>query len=116
MKRRISWVLIVVFCLSIPLGNAQATSIEEEGTALRKLQRGFLNVVLSPVEISTELAKEKRKDTLPPSWFAGLVRGSLFMLGRAVVGVIEIATFPIPLPSNYKPILQPEFAWQHLPE
>ena len=79
---------------------------------LRKLQRGFLNVALSPFEISNELSKEVRNDTFPPSWFAGLGRGAIFMVGRALTGVYEMATFAVPCPANYKPILQPEFPWE----
>ncbi len=33
---------------------------------MRKLQRGFVNIVLSPMEISTELAKEEAQN--PEAW------------------------------------------------
>jgi len=105
----------LLFTLSLPLMAAEA-EIQGEGTCLRKLQRGFLNVALSPIEISNELSKEVRNDTFPPSWVAGLGRGSIYAMGRALVGVYEMVTFPIPYPANYKPVLQPEFAWQHFPE
>ncbi len=95
---------------------AAEAEIQSEGTMQRKLQRGFLNVALSPIEISNELSKEVRNDTFPPSWIAGLGRGSIYAVGRALVGVYEMVTFAIPYPANYKPVLQPEFAWQHLPE
>lgn len=91
----------------------QAAEIESEGTSWRKAQRGFLNVALSPIEISTELAKEVKKDTFPPSWIEGLGRGTAFMVGRALVGAYELVTFPVPCPANYKPVLQPEFEWEH---
>ena len=96
---------------SLPLMAAEA-EIQAEGSPQRKLQRGFLNVALSPFEISNELSKEVRNDTLPPSWFAGLGRGAFYTVGRALVGVYEMVTFPIPYPANYKPVLQPEFPWQ----
>lgn len=94
---------------------SHAVEIESEGTPLRKLQRGFLNIALSPIEISNELDKEKRNETVPPSWVAGLGRGAAFTVGRALVGVYEMVTFPMPAPAGYQPILQPEFSWQHLP-
>ena len=94
---------------------AEEAEIQAEGTPLRKLQRGFLNVALSPIEISNELSKEVRNDTMPPSWVAGLGRGSFYAVGRALVGVYEMVTFPIAAPNCYAPILQPEFEWQHLP-
>lgn len=115
--RRFSKVLIAIFGLFVfllPLSSAEV-EIQGEGTPQRKLQRGFLNVALSPMEISNELAKEVRNDTFPPSWVAGAGRGSFYAVGRALVGVYEMATFLIPYPASYKPVLNPEFAWEHLP-
>ena len=103
--------LIVLLAFSLPLMAAEA-EIQGEGTPQRKLQRGFLNVALSPIEISNELSKEVRNDTMPPSWIAGLGRGAVYMVGRALVGVYEMVTFPFPYPANYKPVLQPEFPWE----
>ncbi len=91
---------------------APEADIQNNGTFMRKAQRGFLNIALSPFEISNELAKEVRKDTLPPSWIAGAGRGAFYMVGRALVGVYELVTFPIPYPANYQPILKPEFPWE----
>ncbi|MDD5225955.1 MAG: exosortase system-associated protein, TIGR04073 family [Candidatus Omnitrophica bacterium] len=110
--------LLALLALSLPLIAAEVApeaEIQGEGTPQRKLQRGFLNVALSPIEISNELSKEVKNDTLPPSWFAGLGRGSIYAVGRALVGIYEMVTFPIPYPAQYKPVLQPEFAWQNLP-
>jgi putative exosortase-associated protein (TIGR04073 family) len=110
-----TWIaLLVLLAFSLPLLAAEA-EIQREGTPQRKLQRGFLNIALSPIEISNELSKEVKNDTLPPSWFAGLGRGSIFAVGRALAGVYEMVTFPFPWPEKYKPVLQPEFAWQKLP-
>jgi len=106
--------LVALLTSSFPL-MAEEAEIQNEGTPQRKLQRGFLNVALSPIEISNELSKEVRNDTFPPSWVAGLGRGAVYTVGRALVGVYEMVTFPFPYPANYKPVLQPEFTWQHLP-
>lgn len=103
----------ILVCVGLPA--VFATEIEPEGTALRKLQRGFLNVALSPIEISNELAKEVKNDVAPPSWLTGFGRGSIYMVGRALMGVYEIVTFPLEAPAGYKPILKPEFPWQYLP-
>ncbi|MFH1208022.1 MAG: exosortase system-associated protein, TIGR04073 family [Candidatus Omnitrophota bacterium] len=109
--------IFVLLAFSLPAMAAVAfeAEIQGEGTPQRKLQRGFLNVVLSPFEISNELSKEVRNDTLPPSWVAGLGRGSMFAVGRALVGVYEMVTFPIPYPAKYKPVLSPEFPWELAP-
>ncbi len=110
--------LLVLLAFACPLIAAEVVpeaEIQGEGTPLRKLQRGFLNVALSPFEISNELSKEVRNDTLPPSWVAGLGRGAFYTVGRALVGVYEMVSFAIPYPANYKPVLQPEFPWQLAP-
>lgn len=90
-----------------------AAELENSGTPLRKLQRGFLNVALSPWELAHELSQNKKTDSLVPTWFGGIGRGSLYTVGRALTGVYEMVSFPIPAPANYEPVLQPEFAWQH---
>jgi len=105
---------MVFLAASFPV-TAEEVEIQGEGTPQRKLQRGFLNVALSPFEISNELSKEVRNDTLPPSWVAGLGRGAFYTVGRALVGVYEMVTFALPYPANYKPVLQPEFPWQLAP-
>ncbi len=109
--------MFVLLAFSLPAMAAVAPEVEiqGEGTPQRKLQRGFLNVVLSPFDISNELSKEVRNDTIPPSWVAGLGRGSIYAVGRALVGVYEMVTFPIPYPAKYKPVLSPEFPWQFAP-
>jgi putative exosortase-associated protein (TIGR04073 family) len=106
--------ILALLAFSLPLMAAEV-EIQGEGTPQRKLQRGFLNVALSPFEISNELSKEVRNDTIPPSWVAGLGRGICYMFGRALVGVYEMVTFPLSYPGGYKPILQPEFPWQLAP-
>lgn len=104
--------LLAVFSL---VQSSFAAELEEAGP-LRKLQRGFVNVALSPMELSNELATEKHEnaDQMPPSWMTGTVRGIAFMAGRALAGVYDIATFPLPLPKEYRPLIEPEFPWDHL--
>ena len=116
MKHASIFLLAVILLVGIFTASAYAADLAQPGTPARKLQRGFLNIVLSPFELSAQLAKEKKTDKIPASWFEGLGRGSLYMVGRAVVGVEEILTFPISAPANYGPILQPEFPWENSPE
>jgi putative exosortase-associated protein (TIGR04073 family) len=106
--------LFVLFLFIQPL--LHAAEIAPVGTSVRKLQRGFLNVVLSPIEISTELAKEKDHDTFPPSWMLGLGRGSVYMVGRILAGSYEMLTFPLSAPGNYGTVVLPEFEWEHFPQ
>lgn len=108
--------ILVAGTLGVPFAQGDVTrpaAIEPKGTAVRKLQRGFLNVVLSPIEIADQLHDKKHLPGFFPGWVIGLCEGLFFAAGRAVTGVYEIATFPLPVPSNYEPIVFPEFAWEH---
>lgn len=91
--------------------------------AVKKLERGLSNIVTSPIEIINGIKEakaqgEKTGSILPSGgvdsailW--GIPNGIGRMLIRALVGIYEVATFPIPIPSEYKPILRniddPEF-------
>ncbi len=101
----------VFFIYGMPA--AESADLENSGTPMRKLQRGFLNMALSPWEVAHELSKDKKTDSVVPTWAGGLVRGSVYALGRAVTGAYELVTFPVPLPANYAPVVEPEFEWQH---
>ena len=111
MKKKASFLVLLMAAFSF---SGRAADIQPEGTMLRKLQRGFVNIALSPTEITTQLAKEKKHETFPPSWMLAFARGGFYTVGRVVTGAYEIVTFPLPLPAGYAPLLQPEFPWQHL--
>ena len=107
-------ITILSLCANLPA--AQAAELESPSTALRKLQRGFLNIALSPLEIVHALSQDKTKERVIPTWAAGLLRGGAFAAGRAAAGVYEMVTFPFPLPSGYEPVLYPEFTWEYFQE
>ena len=110
--RKASTILLALLILAQP--SFAATQMEPKGTMMRKFQRGFINMGLSPIEISHELHKEKRTDAYFPSWVSGAFRGSAFMVGRALSGAYDLVTFPIPLPSGYEPLVYPELVTDHL--
>ena len=107
--------LLLLALLILVSQNAFSAEIESSGP-LRKLQRGFVNIALCPMDITTELAKEKSEnsDLMLPSYVSGAFRGVAFAGGRALAGVYDIVTFPIPFPKEYAPLVQPEFPWDHL--
>ena len=111
MRRLLSLSFIFVL-LCLPF--AHAAELAPEGTPQRKFQRGILNTFFAPVELSHALAQEKTKDEWLPSWLDGFGRGSVFMFVRAVTGIYEIVTAPIPSPPDYRPPYHPEFALERL--
>lgn len=102
-------VFLLLFSSSLP-----AEELAPPGTRERKFQRGLLNVAFAPVELTTELEKVKKKDSLIPTWITGGAAGVISMVIRAFTGIYEILTFPIPSPKNYEPAYKPEFALEHL--
>jgi putative exosortase-associated protein (TIGR04073 family) len=112
MKSLRKLIAVFVLLLTFPL-LASAAEIAAPGTAARKLQRGFLNVALSPAEVSNEIMKLKRIDTALPSWIAGMAIGIPKMVTRSMVGIYEVVTAPVPLPSGYEPVMMPEFTWEY---
>ena len=126
--------VVLLFACNPGLSTAELAA---PGTPARKFQRGLLNMALSPIEISHELDKEKKRDTFLPSWVSGIMRGSFFAAGRAFTGAVETLTFFAPFPAgfslnqhgkvrgpmksssfpdHYAPLIQPEFPSDHLPQ
>ena len=103
MKKITSVIIVIVLLL------ATAVSVQADN-ALDKLGRGAANVVTSPFEISKNMGDAKTEDGIFASLTVGLFKGIFDFGKRAVVGVYEIVTFPIPIPADYKPILtDPEY-------
>jgi len=102
--KRIVLVLIVVSLLF------SFTSSGYADNAVKKLGRGIANVILCPFGLPQGMGEAQDENGIFAGFTWGLLKGTLNIAERAVVGVYEIATFPIPLPRYYKPILtDPEF-------
>ncbi len=111
MKRILAGLFILAFAFP---SLAHAAALADPGTPARKFQRGLLNIALCPIEISQGIVELKHQDAALPSWIIGAFKGSVNAVSRGLVGAYEVITTPFPLPSHYDPVLQPEFAWQHL--
>jgi putative exosortase-associated protein (TIGR04073 family) len=114
MKRFPLWILPAFLLLITGAGTSYGAEMAPAGTMARKAQRGFLNVALCTFEISHEVVQSQPYDTALPTWIAGLIKGSFKAVSRALVGGYEMVTFPLPLPSHYDPVLQPELPWDLL--
>lgn len=115
MKKAVFFLLSVLL-ISPAFGIAADSGLEPPATPLRKLQRGFLNMALSPMEIAYALSEEKRVDSFIPTWMTNAGKGTIFAAGRALTGVYEMVTFPLPFPADYEPVVYPEYAWEHFQE
>lgn len=83
-----------------------------ETPAFRKFRRGFCNILTCHLEFMHQVEKEGAKGGNNTAMTVGLMKGIGMTAARLVTGVYEVATFPIPFPANYKPIMtDPEFYW-----
>jgi putative exosortase-associated protein (TIGR04073 family) len=81
--------------------------------AWKKLGRGACNMVTFPFELFNQVSKVNTTDGPMAAWTWGLVKGVGMTGFRALVGVYEVVTFPMPIPEGYKPILtDPEFFFE----
>jgi len=106
MKRMFALIIVVVLALSL----AAPAYCDD---MLKKFSRGICNVLTSPFEFPEQIKNVNQSDGPMASATWGVLKG-LGMIGvRAVVGVYEVLTFPIPCPKDYKPILtNPEFFFE----
>ncbi len=99
------WMLLV-FCVSTMAWADQM----DYGTGVgRKLGRGLGNLAFGWMELLKGIQDVGDQQ----NFIAGLTWGPIYGAGNAIVreaaGAYEVLTFPIPIPENFKPILQPEF-------
>jgi len=82
---------------------------QEPQNAGRKLGRGIANVLFGIVEVPNQITQTTSERGGAAGWSFGIGKGLMRWIGRELVGVYEIVTFPLPLPRGYKPIMKPEW-------
>ena len=76
---------------------------------MHKLGRGIVNVLTGWIEIPKNVAVEWKKTDPFSGVVIGTVKGFGWGWGRTVSGVYDIVTFPLPVPEDYNPLMEPEF-------
>jgi putative exosortase-associated protein (TIGR04073 family) len=76
-----------------------------------KLGRGVANVLTGWVEIPKNVYNTSREENAFSGMTLGLVKGIGLTIVRTGAGLFEAATFPFPVPENYKPVLEPEYVF-----
>jgi putative exosortase-affiliated protein, TIGR04073 family len=99
------FVLVAMLVLSLTASESFAAS-----GPLKKLSRGAANIFTCFFELPSQMYKQYTRDGFFSMASYGVVKGLSLVVVRAAVGVYEVATFPVPIPSEYEPILtEPEF-------
>ncbi len=76
-----------------------------------KLGRGLANTLTGWVEIPKNIYATSTEENVFSGVTLGLAKGAGMTIVRTGAGIYEIATFPFPLPENYKAILEPEYVF-----
>ena len=79
--------------------------------AFTKLGRGVANALTGWVELPKNIYNVSVEENAFAGVTLGLAKGAGMTIVRTGAGVYEIATFPFPLPQDYKPILEPEYVF-----
>lgn len=106
------WTIVAVLALSITAaaGSAGAAEATAERMAL-KAARGVDNTLLGLIgDRPKTVYYQSRDNGLPYGMTVGVVQGLAVGLARTGVGLYELATFPVPVPTGYRPILSPQFS------
>ena len=74
--------------------------------AVQKLSRGICNVVTCYFEVFEQSKRVKEASGSVAGMTYGFAKGVTMTAVRALAGVYEIATFPLPYPKDYQPILK----------
>jgi putative exosortase-associated protein (TIGR04073 family) len=80
--------------------------------AADKLGRGLAGIGCGFLELPGNIVKETRARGIAglPNGFA---KGIGMIVTRELVGIYELVSAPIPVPEDYKPVLQPEYPWSY---
>lgn len=113
MRRLLILMLMMAVALAGAAGPAWALGAEVDtarGVAV-KLLRGIVNAATGWVEIPKQTSMVWQESGPGPGMSWGLIKGIGFAVARSVVGGYEIATFPMPIPDGYRPIMEPEYVF-----
>ncbi len=96
--------LVAVLMLTI-------TTIAFAQDAFTKLGRGVANTLTGWVELPKNVYQTSVDENPFSGLTLGLAKGAGMTIVRTGAGIYEIATFPFPIPENYKPVIEPEYVF-----
>ncbi|MBE6365026.1 MAG: exosortase system-associated protein, TIGR04073 family [Lentisphaerae bacterium] len=119
---KISKSFLVTFCVAFVMIGMSSTAKADDAWIMRpmeKLGRGITNVAFSVLEIPMKWSEVSSEKGALAGLTYGTLKGVCYTVARIGVGVVDIITFPFPLPNcpddledvgwGYGPIMRP--AW-----
>jgi len=98
--------LVVALAIAAPYAAMAQSYPEKIG---EKLGNGLANVVTGVVEIPKTIAITSRTHNAGYAATAGLMIGIANMLGRTLLGTVDLATFMVPT----KALVKPDYIWNN---
>ena len=104
--------MLAAACLMFSVTLAQADEeLPLQDRISQKFIRGLANVSTGWIEVPRQIYAVGTNE----GWVTAALRGPFDGIGmffaRTVAGVVEVATFPVPVPT-YKPIVTPVYPWE----
>ncbi len=117
-RRAIAASLVLAVALLMLAGPAWAgTGAPNEDTGGRvatKLFRGIANAATGWMEIPKQISLVWQESGPGTGLSWGLAKGVGYAVARSVAGAYEIVTFLVPVPADYRPIMEPEYVLSDL--
>jgi putative exosortase-associated protein (TIGR04073 family) len=83
------------------------------GGSTRKLGRGVSNIATAPLELIRTPYLVTQQEGSMAGATVGLIQGVGAVIVRELAGVVEVATFFLPFPHGFQPLVKPEFIYAH---
>jgi putative exosortase-associated protein (TIGR04073 family) len=111
--RKIIVIFIAMSLLSIPFADADQRPV-------KKLYRGIVNILTAPIEVPKQARAYWIKGAqITPhilAWIgSGAVWGIVQSVKRVGSGVWDVVSFPFEKPSEFEPLLKPDFVFDQWP-
>ncbi len=103
--------LVAACALAAPVNADDVAPRSYWDAVARKLGRGFANVCSAPAEFIRMPTLIARREGGMAGVTVGAAQGFREFIKREAAGLIEMATFPIPFPNEFQPLVRPEFIY-----
>ena len=97
-----------VISLFTPYSQANDNGISYPAIIAGKLGIGLINTATGIIEIPKSMMVESAKDGIGMGLSLGFVQGMTNMMGRTLIGMLDVVSFPIPT----KPLITPAVVFQ----
>lgn len=102
---------LALACLALATLLLPGSALAEQDTAARKFGRGMAAITTGFLELPGNIVQESRTNGVASGATIGFAMGLGKIVVRTLTGVWDVVTAPFPVPSDFEPMLQPEFPW-----